>query len=50
VFGVKEKLIAEFKKTPAGKTPTGEISETPFLVVNYDFVLSGTKGNSSLGD
>lgn len=40
VFGVKDKLITEFKKMPPGKTPTGEISETPFLVVNYDFVLS----------
>ncbi len=43
VFGVKEKLIAEFKKMPPGKTPTGEISDKPFLVVNYDFVLSGVK-------
>jgi hydroxyquinol 1,2-dioxygenase len=40
VFGVKEELIAEFKKMPPGRTPTGENSETPFLVVNYDFVLS----------
>jgi hydroxyquinol 1,2-dioxygenase len=40
VFGVKDKLITEFKKMPSGKTPTGEISETPYLVVNYDFVLS----------
>jgi hydroxyquinol 1,2-dioxygenase len=43
VFGVKDNLIAEFKKQPAGKTPTGEISDQPFLVVNYDFVLSRTK-------
>jgi hydroxyquinol 1,2-dioxygenase len=40
VFGVKEKLIAEFKKHPAGKTPTGEVSSKPFYVVDYDFVLS----------
>jgi len=40
VFGVKEKLIAEFKQQPAGKTPTGEISSKPFYVVNYDFTLS----------
>ena len=46
VFGVKEKLIAEFKKMPAGKTPTGEISDKPFLVVNYDFVLSPANGIS----
>jgi hydroxyquinol 1,2-dioxygenase len=40
VFGVKEKLIAEFKRQPAGKTPTGEVSSKPFYVVNYDFILS----------
>ncbi|HEV2522472.1 MAG TPA: dioxygenase [Candidatus Acidoferrales bacterium] len=43
VFGVKDKLIVEFKKYPAGKTPTGEISSEPFVVVNYDFVLSKAK-------
>ena len=43
VFGVKDKLIVEFKKQPAGKTPTGEISKEPFLVVNYDFILSKSK-------
>jgi hydroxyquinol 1,2-dioxygenase len=46
VFGVKGELIVEFKKMPAGRTPTGEISETPFLAVNYDFVLSAAKGDS----
>jgi hydroxyquinol 1,2-dioxygenase len=40
VFGVKEKLIAEFKRHPAGKTPTGEVSSKPFYVVDYDFILS----------
>jgi len=44
VFGVKDKLIVEFKKQPAGKTPTGEISDKPFVVVNYDFILSASKG------
>jgi len=44
VFGVKEELIAEFKQNPAGKAPTGEISSKPFVVVNYDFVLSKSKG------
>ena len=43
VFGVKDKLIVEFEKRPAGKTPTGENSAEPFLVVNYDFVLSKGK-------
>ncbi|HVA95800.1 MAG TPA: dioxygenase [Candidatus Dormibacteraeota bacterium] len=44
VFGVKEELIAEFKPQPAGKTPTGGISPKPYLLVNYDFTLSKTKG------
>ncbi len=43
VFGVKEQLIAEFKQHPAGKTPTGEILATPFVVVTYDFTLSKSK-------
>jgi len=43
VFGVKDKLIVEFKQHPAGKTPTGENSSQPFLVVNYDFILSKSK-------
>ncbi len=47
VFGVKDKLIVEFKKYPAGKTPTGEISTEPFQVVNYDFILSKSKAQSN---
>jgi hydroxyquinol 1,2-dioxygenase len=46
VFGVKDKLIVEFEKHPAGKTPTGENSEEPFLVVHYDFTLSKSKVRS----
>jgi hydroxyquinol 1,2-dioxygenase len=47
VFGVKDKLIVEFERHPAGKTPTGEMSSTPFVVVNYDFVLAKSKRQSS---
>ena len=40
VYGVKEPLIVEFKKMPAGSTaPSGDIMNEPFYVVNYDFVL-----------
>jgi hydroxyquinol 1,2-dioxygenase len=40
VYGVKEPLIVEFKKMPAGsKAPSGEIMNQPFYVVTYDFVL-----------
>jgi hydroxyquinol 1,2-dioxygenase len=48
VFGVKDKLIVEFEKHAAGKTPTGEISLEPFLVVNYDFILSKAKSQLDL--
>src|SRR4029077_4621071 len=48
VFGVKDKLIVEFKKHPAGKTPTGEDCAMPFVVVNYDFILSRAKTQSIL--
>jgi hydroxyquinol 1,2-dioxygenase len=40
VYGVKEPLIVDFKKMPAGsKAPSGEIMNEPFYVVHYDFVL-----------
>jgi hydroxyquinol 1,2-dioxygenase len=40
VYGVKEPLITEFHKQPAGaKAPNGETIDEPFYVVNYDFVL-----------
>jgi hydroxyquinol 1,2-dioxygenase len=40
VYGVKAPLIVDFQKMPAGsKAPTGELMNTPFYVVNYDFAL-----------
>jgi hydroxyquinol 1,2-dioxygenase len=40
VYGVKEPLIVDFKKMPAGsKAPSGELMNEPFYVVSYDFVL-----------
>jgi hydroxyquinol 1,2-dioxygenase len=40
VYGVKEPLIVEFKKLPAGsKAPNGEIMNEPFYVVHFDFVV-----------
>jgi hydroxyquinol 1,2-dioxygenase len=40
VYGVKEPLIVDFQKRPAGsKAPNGEVVDTEFYVVNYDFVL-----------
>jgi hydroxyquinol 1,2-dioxygenase len=40
VYGVKEPLIVDFQKLPAGsKAPSGELMNEPFYVVHYDFVL-----------
>ena len=40
VYGVKEPLITEFVKKPAGsKAPNGETMTTPFYEIGYDFVL-----------
>jgi hydroxyquinol 1,2-dioxygenase len=39
VYAVKDPLIVDFIKKPAGKAPTGETLATPFFEVRYDFVL-----------
>jgi hydroxyquinol 1,2-dioxygenase len=39
VYGVKERLIAEFVEHPPGKAPNGERVATPYYVVHYDFVM-----------
>ena len=39
VYGVKQQLIVDFNKKPAGTAPTGEQFETPFYEVNYNFIL-----------
>jgi hydroxyquinol 1,2-dioxygenase len=40
VYGVKEPLIVEFQKKPAGeKAPNGEVMKKPFYVIHYDFNL-----------
>jgi len=39
VYGVKEPLIVDFVEKPAGIAPNGEKIDTPFYVINYDFVL-----------
>src|SRR5882757_5104424 len=39
VYGVKEPLIVDFVEKPAGVAPNGEKVDTPFCVINYDFVL-----------
>jgi hydroxyquinol 1,2-dioxygenase len=43
VYGVKAPLIAEFRKLPAGSsTPTGQIADQPFWLLEYDFILQPT--------
>ncbi len=42
VYGVKEPLIVDFEEIPGGKAPNGETLESPFYLVNYDFVLQKT--------
>jgi hydroxyquinol 1,2-dioxygenase len=39
VYGVKDALIVEFVKKPPGKAPNGDMVDTPFYEVKYDFVL-----------
>ena len=39
VYGVKAPLVVEFVKRPPGKAPNGDMVDTPFYEVKYDFVL-----------
>ena len=39
VFGVKHSLVVEFKHHPAGATPDGKKSSTPFSTAEFDFKL-----------
>ena len=50
VYGVKAPLIAEFKLMPSGsETPTGAISNQPFWLLEYDFVLEPVAHAASAG-
>ena len=39
VYGVKDALIVDFVKRPPGKAPNGDMVDTSFYEVKYDFVL-----------
>ena len=43
VYGVKAPLVVEFVKRPPGRAPNGDMVDTPFYEVNYDFVLEQTQ-------
>lgn len=50
VYGVKEPLITDFHKKPAGaKAPNGETVNEPFYEVHYDFVLQKTSKSQLKG-
>lgn len=40
VFGVRSSLIADWKQHPAGATPDGSTSTTPFHTLDFRFVLA----------
>jgi hydroxyquinol 1,2-dioxygenase len=42
VFGMKESLVAQFDRHPPGAGPDGELVDTAFYTVNYDFRLKPT--------
>jgi len=44
VFGMKESLVAQFKRHPPGPGPDGEHLDTPFYTVSYDFRLRPAVG------
>ncbi len=43
VFGVKESLIRELDRRPAGTAPDGRRVDRDYAVLAYDFVLSGAR-------
>ncbi|WP_157008075.1 hypothetical protein [Xenophilus azovorans] len=50
VFGVRSALIADWVERPAGPTPDGGKSDTPFYTLHFEFILNpiGPGSGSSL--
>lgn len=46
VFGVKDSLIREFVRHPAGRAPDGRMVDTEFFHLNYDFGLKQVASNA----
>jgi hydroxyquinol 1,2-dioxygenase len=44
VFGVKDSLIRDFAKVPAGMAPDGRRMTQPYCHLNYDFGLKSDAG------
>ena len=47
VFGVKESLIREFERHPAGVAPDGTRMERPYFRLHYDFALAPRAARSA---
>lgn len=41
VFGVKDSLVAEFRRHPPGRGPDGRVMEAAWRSLSYDFTLAG---------
>jgi hydroxyquinol 1,2-dioxygenase len=50
VFGMKESLVAQFDRRPPGLGPGGELVDTAFYTVNYDFRLKAASTAAPLKD
>jgi hydroxyquinol 1,2-dioxygenase len=46
VFGVKDSLIREFVRHPAGRAPDGRMVEREYFHLNYDFGLKQVASNA----
>jgi hydroxyquinol 1,2-dioxygenase len=46
VFGVKDSLIREFARHPAGRAPDGRMVDTEYFHLNYDFGLKQVASNA----
>jgi hydroxyquinol 1,2-dioxygenase len=46
VFGVRSSLVADWPRHPAGPTPEGDMLETPFHTLDFDFVLNPEPGHA----
>ena len=47
VFGVKESLVAKYERHPPGKGPNGDVMDTPFYTVEYDFRLRPARSKAA---
>jgi hydroxyquinol 1,2-dioxygenase len=46
VFGVRSSLVADWLRHPAGPAPDGQVLDTPFHTLDFDFVLNPDAGHA----